>query len=48
MIIDGSGPRSTTDFAEDLADAGEIARIQRPDLRGEAAAGDEIDPTRMS
>ena len=34
-------------FREDVANAGEVAGIHRPDFRGEAAAGDQIYPTRM-
>jgi hypothetical protein len=35
-------PLLRTDFGDGLADAGEIAGIDGPDFRGEAAAGDEF------
>ncbi len=44
LIVDGGIPALGADFRDGLADACEIAGIDRPDLGGEAAAGDKIHP----
>jgi len=44
LEVDGGIPALGADFRDGLADACEIAGIDRPDLGGEAAAGDKIHP----
>ncbi len=45
LIIDGRIPDLRTDSAKGATNAGEVARIHRPDFRGEAAGRRQAEPT---